>query len=97
MSNGLQVFDDAGTLMFDTSDRLARYVTTYTVSVVFPATTGTVTVAGLADDGTWLVFPGASSTGISLPIYLTIGSGSFTWTRYAATGSFTVPVTIMRV
>ena len=51
MTYGLQIWNAAGDLRLDTNYRVARYVATYSGSV---GTSGqTITVTGLATDGTW--------------------------------------------
>jgi hypothetical protein len=98
VSFGLQVFNDGGGLILDISDRLTRYVTTHTLSAPSGTNSGWIAVSGMADDGTWYVYCGVSSPlgGGPPDVYITIGSGGYTWTRYGAIGTLTTVITVMR-
>lgn len=97
MSSGLQVFSAAGATLLDTTDKLLRYVGTYAISAASGVNSGTVSVPGMADDGTWFVYTGVDDpTWGATPIYAIIGAGSFTWYRYSVTGAFSTQIAVMR-
>ena len=78
MAYGLQVRNNAGTIMIDVNSRLSRYVGSYVVSVSYP-TPRFVSVPGMANDGTWFVVCVGSQPYISI----TINSGSFYLLNYS--------------
>jgi hypothetical protein len=89
MSYGLQIFDSAGSLNFDTSSRLIRIVGKYTGTAT-PNVSIPVTVPGAVNDGTWFGICCSSSTTYSTTIgvgvitlgigVLDIGVSSISWT-----------------
>jgi hypothetical protein len=54
MSQGLKIYNEAGDVRLDTTMRLARYHSFYTGYLAADTST-TVSVPGLADDGTWSI------------------------------------------
>lgn len=61
MSYGLRVWDAAGSLVLDVTDRLTRYHGAYSCTLGGYGTHQDVTVPGIADDGTWAAFTDASA------------------------------------
>ena len=59
MAYGLQIFDAAGNVIVDVVDRLTRFHSKYTVTVQ-PGATVFVAVAGMDNNGLWVVVPGAT-------------------------------------
>lgn len=55
MSYGLRVWDASGNLTLDISDRLTRFVGTYSVSFTVngPEADKLISVSGMVNDGTW--------------------------------------------
>jgi len=82
--------------MIDTQDRLANYIATFTLSASPSTNSGTISVSGMANDGTWFVYSNLGTAGASADVYITINSGSFTWTRYDNVGTLTTKITVMR-
>lgn len=88
MSQGLQIFNDAGELRLDTSDRFVRADSFYSGNL---SSGQSATVTGIAgfdpNDPTWAI----DVLPISLHLALTATSGQFTVTR-ASTDPFLLPV-----
>lgn len=55
MSYGLQVWDASGALVLDVSDRISRFVGTYSYSIPNGSTETTVSVPG-AESSTWFAY-----------------------------------------
>lgn len=62
MSYGLRVWNAAGQLVLDTTDRLTRHHSRYSLTLGALGTSQDVYVSGMSDDGTWAV----SSTSAAL-------------------------------
>lgn len=97
MSSGLQVFDGSGNVMLDVADKLSRIHATVSLSIPVGTNGGTYTVSGMADDGTWFVFPEVDANGFSR-VSVKVQSGGFQWGRGIYTeGNVTVTVYVMRI
>lgn len=83
MAYGLELFNAAGVKTLSTSDRLARYHGTYTITGIGYNTSFFFTVTGYALDGTWFyLIPGhAQASGV----VITPASGGFN-VSYGNTG-----------
>ena len=67
MSYGLKVWDAAGVLTLDISDRLLRYWGSFPYS--FTARSSVISIPGMSTDGTWAVgVVPASTSGFVYPI-----------------------------
>lgn len=87
MSQGIKVWDAAGQLILDVTDRLSRYHSTIVLSSIAPRASGTFSVPGYALDGTWFFFIRDRSTSY-LNIYEISGGFSvFNESYYSAYGS----------
>lgn len=53
MAHGLVVYNESGQVVFDTSDRLLRYVAQYTMTLRYE--NRIIYVPGMVNDGTWIV------------------------------------------
>lgn len=80
MSYGLRVWDAAGNLTLDVSDRLSRYFGSYSVTTNGHIDSQNISVPGIADDGTWAV---RVSTGAFVEIF----SGYLKVTQTASTAT----------
>ena len=88
MSQGIKVWDAAGQLILDVTDRLARYHSTIVLSSIAPRTSGTFSVPGYALDGTWFFFIRNTSIAGCLNIYeISGGFYVFNESYYSAYGS----------
>lgn len=97
MAYGLKIFNAAGAVRLDTSDRVARYVAHYTGTIANGNST-TISVTGLLDDGTWEMLCEADGFG-STKLVGTINSGSFTVSHISSsvlTATFTWYVTLFK-
>ena len=83
--------------MLDISDRLYTLHSSYSVSVPFGTNSGTVSVPGMAADGTWLVVSSFNSApgGFYPGVYLKVQAGGFAWTR-GDLGTYTATVQVYR-
>lgn len=77
MSQGLQVFDNAGRILVDVQDRLPKIFATYSITPNPYTFSGFVAVAGMARDGRWYVV--GSTTQAFTHFYCSTQSGGFNW------------------
>lgn len=71
MAYGIQTFNSDGSLQFSSDDRLSRIYGEYAVAVSANTTTD-VSIPGVVNDGTWVVWPKPSTAG---PLYYGIITG----------------------
>jgi hypothetical protein len=74
MSFGLQLFNQAGTLVLNISSRVLRFVTFGTTGTVSPGSSVTITIPGMENNDSWNV----QYTNYLQGSTMTINSGSFT-------------------
>lgn len=91
MSYGVQVFNSSGTKILDISDRLSRLAQTGTFSAGDTSSTeATVTVTGMANDDSWIVFVVESGGGtLFTGGTVTKSTNQFTFRGYQGTGTKT--------
>lgn len=70
MSVGIRAWDEAGNLILDLTDRLTKLVASGSGNFPTPDSVLTVPVAGMTDDGSWVVIA-------SNQCYVYYGNGSF--------------------
>lgn len=63
---GIRVWNAAGQLTVDLTDRLPRYFTTVSVGQIQSGSSVTLTVAGYALDGDWFFLPNSVPMGIGI-------------------------------
>lgn len=80
MDFGLRVWDAGGALTLDTTDRVMRFISQHSYTIGHLKSSITITVPGMADDGTWAVAP------VSTYHWAQINSGSFTMNRFGDLG-----------
>lgn len=93
MPAGLQVFAPNGVLRLEITDRLTRFVGTYTLPAWNDAGVRFVAVSGMTDDGYWVV---------TLPspdyYYQIVNGGINVWsTNIRFTGFTSVPISVYRI
>lgn len=91
MSYGLRVWNSSGQIRLDTSARLARYHSFYTGSIL-PNNSATVSVPGLANDGTWSVQVELAGAYNATDVDISINNGGFTISNGGG-GSFNITAT----
>jgi len=97
MAYGLQILNSAGLVRLDTTDRVARFVSHHTGSLANGSST-TVTVTGLANDGTWEMLCESDGFG-GTKMVGTLNTGSFTVEHLSSsvlTNSITWYVTLFK-
>lgn len=94
MSYGLRVFDAGGAKVLDVSDRLTRYVSSYSINL--PAGTMLVTIPNseVYNDGTWFVFHKSNVSGSEVFSYVV--AGGFRVQRWYSNPSETITVHLCR-
>jgi|TARA_R110000744_G_scaffold287339_1_gene398503 hypothetical protein len=93
MAYGLQIWDSSGNVRLDTSDRECRYVGFFTGSVG-PSSSVTVTVSGMANDGTWGLNELAYS---NFYVSVSMGSGQFVISNADQYNSHDYKVQVFRI
>ena len=98
MTVGLQIFNGDGSLLVEFTDKLSRFHGTATVNSTTSQPNGSVSVPGIADDGTWALFVLPNNTEGAPNIETRINNGSFTWQRsvFAPNQTLTETVWIFR-
>jgi len=93
MAYGLQIWDSSGNVRLDTSDRECRYVGFFTGSVGAGSSV-TVTVSGMATDGTWGLNELAYS---NFYVSVSMGSGQFVISNSDQYNSHDYKVQVFRI
>lgn len=77
MSFGLETYNESGVKVLGSNQRILRHVGTYTYSLPSNGSTQTITIPGIANDGTWVILDNQNAATI------VINTGSITLTRSA--------------
>ena len=93
MAAGLQIWNPAGVLRLEVTDRLSRFVQTFSLTPWSDSSTRFIAVSGMVDDGNWVVTLPAPDYSYS------IGTGGITVRSNSVnfTGFTSVPVSLYRI
>lgn len=92
MAYGLQIFDGSGNLEIDISSRLARQITSFTITTPVPVYSQTINyyVTDMLNNGEWFF------VGLPAKVGLSINAGYFSLTFYSAP-SYTFTLKVFRL
>ncbi len=98
MSFGYKLFDGAGQVILDVSDRLIRFHSLHQVTQLDPNGPGTgfVYVLGMARDSNWFVAAGSTGDPYTF-LHCTVQNGGFRWNVVASGPIVNCTVSVFRL